>query len=543
MKHWITNILALVPPSMRALALVMLLAAPSAAQLTEGMTLVVYDSRIADSRSVAEFYAGSLKVPGGVGNLPGTRPGVRVVDLAPLATATTPGNISHNDFVTRLRDPLRAYLASSGLTHTIRCIALTKGLPHRIQDTDNAAIGDNPAAFIDEFNANDVTCASVDSELCLLWTDLRSGEAGGSADSKADGLIVNPYWKSSRPINDFSTANITATKSYLQIDASGPVWQGLTTGTGTQRVTPGDIYLVVRLDAKTLADTQAMLTRAKALAVNPTQVALLFDEDSVNDLDNAGGLTGTNAGNDYTQSTTLLQSDGRFPQAGTQLDPTAGVSWNTGSNVNNFFVGPNLAFASGHGIVISTPVLLLATYGSNHSGVPNLSGGTSSRTTYASSFNFAPGCIFNTIESYNGRDFGGLGGNPSVPQQQASDFLAAGGTFALANVWEPLAETIPDNLYLTQNFLIGNLTYAEAAYSSLPALSWMQIVVGDPLARMVRTSEDADGTMMLSIDDLQLWTRTPSDLNRSGVADAADRELLLRMLRVSERAEMLWNRP
>ena len=54
-------------------------AGSASAQLRPEEVLVVYDSRLADSLAVAEQYAGSARVPGGVGGLAGARPGVRVV--------------------------------------------------------------------------------------------------------------------------------------------------------------------------------------------------------------------------------------------------------------------------------------------------------------------------------------------------------------------------------------------------------------------------------------------------------------------------------
>jgi len=72
-------------------------------------------------------------------------------------------------------------------------ICLIRGLPHRILDTDNALVGDNPSALSAEFSAGDATCAAVDAELVLLWQNLEGSEAGGTMDSTSDNLIVNPY--------------------------------------------------------------------------------------------------------------------------------------------------------------------------------------------------------------------------------------------------------------------------------------------------------------------------------------------------------------
>src|SRR5205814_669498 len=116
------------------------------------------------------------------------------------------GDISYTDFPAKIRNPIRAYLIANNLTQRVRCLVMTRGLPHRMQDSNHPAVGDDPGSFIDEVNASDATCASVDSQLTLLWLDLDAGENGGAADSKDDGCILNPYWKSSLPIGFFSSA-------------------------------------------------------------------------------------------------------------------------------------------------------------------------------------------------------------------------------------------------------------------------------------------------------------------------------------------------
>ena len=124
-------------------------------------------------------------------------------------------------------------------------------------------------------------------------------------------------------------------------------------------------------------------------------------------------------------------------------------------------------------------------------------------------------------------------------QQQASAFIAAGGTFAVGNVWEPLADSVPDNRLIVKNFLLGNLSFAEAAWSSIPGLSWMQMAVGDPLARVQRSSEDTDANGQVTIDDVYAWERTPTDVNRNGVTDSTDRAIVVATIRAPERTMML----
>ncbi len=519
------------------------------AELMPSQVLVVYDSRIPDSLAVAEYYAGSAKVPGGVGSLPGKRPGVRVVDLNTLGAAvTTPGNIDYSLFASRLRDPIRNYVVSNNLVGSVRCVVLTKGLPHRIYDMDNAFVGDNPGNAGSETTlSGDYTAASVDSELTLLYQNLDTGEAGGNADSKADGMVLNPYWKSNQSIAHNNANFARVAKTLNNTNTSGPIWSNAIATPIPARVLAGDIVLVCRLDGPTVQVVKDALDRAQNIIVDVNVPAILFDKDP-NQLDNVSApFSSLYAGNDYDLSRTYFTNDGRFAVNASPTVPTVGVNYNAASGSSNFYVGPLLSWEAGAGPIVSQPVLLLASYGSNHNLVPATTGGTSAGTVYATSFNYVPGAIFNTVESYNGRDLGGLGLG-STPQQQASSFLASGGTFAIGHVWEPFANTIPDNLFLTQNFILGGLTWAESAWSSIPTLSWMHVVLGDPLARMDRSCEDLNADGSINLEDLIRWEQLPvgnalRDLNRDGTGTSADRNLLARTLRQSERASLVGGRP
>lgn len=565
------------------------------AQLRETQVLVVYDSRIPDSRAVAEHYAGSTLVPGGAGSLPGLHPRVRVVDLAtlpgagvvPVPPATAVPDIDYPTFISALRNPLRTYLTSTNLTSQIRSIVLTKGLPHRILNigvTGNPAqpptIGDNPGQINNAFGGGyygNLTYASVDSELCLLWQSLSVNENGVVADSKADGWILNPYWRAAQPTTTFAGISINAwpsfainqTKTFIlpsvakyagNTSYNGLEWfnSGVNAGIKTT-LTPGDIYLVCRLDGNTVADVVASLNRAQNLWVPMTTATLILDKDAAvygtcpdcYPLDNAGpseinafaGVVGPIPpnpaaatqianGSDYNLTNSFLVSDGRLP--------SANISFNQLSGITEFLVGPNLTYA-GYTKVISAPTIFLASFGANHAGQTL----ASAATTYAQSFNLLPGAMFNSVESYNGRAFGGLGQNPFAAQQQAADFLAdqtaparIGGTFAIGNVWEPINWTVADNQQLVRHFLLGNLSWAEAAYASLPCLSWQQIVLGDPLARVKRDREDINTDSTLNIDDLYAWRQTPVNLNNSASTDEVDYNLLESTIRANELVNM-----
>lgn len=513
--------------------------APAAhAQLREPEVLVVYDSRISDSLLVAEAYAGSAKVPGGVGNVAGSRPGVRVVDLASLSNAgvvpATP-DIDYTTFATRLRTPLRAFLTTSGLTRQIRSIVLTKGLPHRILDINRPTIGDDPVALNGAFSNTtfgNFTYASVDSELTLLWQTLNSGEANGNGDSLADGLIANPFALKGLPVTSYPSDAINSAPKFLVASpqsAGGPAINGFIwlapVGTTFPYLTPGDLYLVCRLDGPSVQVVRDIISRARNLVVNTSIAGVVLDTDG-QPFDTTSGLGSPfdTGGSDYGNAYNLLISDGRFR-------PT-NIGYDFFSGVPNFLVGPNIAYTGGP-FVFNRPLVYLGSYGANHAPFT-----APLSTTYAESFSYVPGAVFNTMESYNGRDFGGRGILPGVPQEQAADFLASGGTFAVANVWEPLTLSVPRTRELIQRFLLSNLTWAEAAYSALPALSWQQIVVGDPLARVTRTSEDINNDGKVTIDDLYAWYAAPVDINNSGATNDADAQLILDAVRGYEHATM-----
>lgn len=510
------------------------------AQLREPEVLVVYDARISDSLLVAEAYAGSAKVPGGVGAVAGAHPNVRVVNLAALSGAgVVPAvpDIDYQTFITRLRTPLRAYLTTSGLTRQVRCIVLTKGLPHRILDISYGAIGDDPVALNSTFlndTFGNLTYASVDSELTLLWQTLDFDEAGDNGDSRADGMIANPFALKGLPVTSFPNDAITSAPKILTTmplvgRSGGPALSGFiwkpAPGTTFPYLTPGDFYLVCRLDGPSVQVVRSMISRAQNLVVNTSTAGIVLDTDG-QPFDNESGLgvPFDTSGSDYQNAYNLLAMDGRFlPQ---------NINYNFFAGVPSFVVGPNIAYSGGP-LVFNRSLVYLGSFGANHSPFTQ-----PISTTYAESFSYVPGAVFNSMESYNGRDFGGRGIHPGVPQEQAADFLASGGTFAAANVWEPFTITVPRTRELIQRFLLSNLTWAEAAYSALPALSWQQIVVGDPLARVTRTSEDINNDGKVTIDDLYAWYASPVDINHSGAADNTDADILLNDIRGYEHATM-----
>ncbi|HUN80434.1 MAG TPA: hypothetical protein VMV81_02880 [Phycisphaerae bacterium] len=415
------------------------------ADVLPNQVLVVYNSQAFTATTLKNYYLAA-------------HPGIPAANVLDLNDTTWANEFSYADFITHVRNPIRNYFSLPGSPSPSQIIAicLIRPFPHRVMDPDDGDDGDVPYFLYEDAIAGDANNASLDAELVLLWQDLDAGEANGLMDSYSDNMIVNPYHKLSSPIQTYSRANITIPKVFT--NAQDICW--LLGGSGPTQLTPGDMYLVCRIDGSSLADAEAEIDRAKNLIVNKAAVKVLLDEPDFNcDNSDDDGLFSNDSsdpfwgGDDYELTRDTLVTAG----------------WNVHyDNAYNFISSSEE----------TAPLIGYASYGEND----GPSCGESESYGYIQGYHFAAGAMFNTIESYNARDLNGIGG--LFNQEQISDFIASGGTFGVGNVYEPFSFTVPDNAFLMPNMLVNGLTFAEAAYTSLPALSWQQVAVGDPLAKM-----------------------------------------------------------
>lgn len=109
----------------------------------------------------------------------------------------------------------------------------------------------------------------------------------------------------------------------------------------------------------------------------------------------------------------------------------------------------------------------------------------------APGFRFVPGAVAVHIHSFSAA---------TVRDSNAGwvgPFVARGAAATMGNVYEPYLQ-LTAHLDLFNDRLLHGLTLAESAYASLPALSWMSVVVGDPLYRpflswlQIDASHDSD---------------------------------------------------
>jgi len=71
----------------------------------------------------------------------------------------------------------------------------------------------------------------------------------------------------------------------------------------------------------------------------------------------------------------------------------------------------------------------------------------------------------------------------SVNQWWVGPLLAKGATCTMGCVYEPSLQFTPNVALFLERFTIGQFTFGEAAWAAQPALSWQTTVIGDPLYR------------------------------------------------------------
>lgn len=491
-----TPSLFLAPPLMLRLhlALIASLAAPLTssivdAQLTENQVLVLYNSQApdannsgqSDGKDIYDYYRQQY-------------PGVVGFDLNDPTLLS--GEISYAEFEAKIRNPLRSFLTTNNLQRNISVFTLTKGLPHRIYDINTPTLGDNPNSASAQLSAGNISYASVDAELALLYQNLSAGENNGRLDSHADNVVLNPYHNTAQSITDFSRTNVASPLFFEEVGGAAFL---LHTSNGGPFADAGRLYLTSRLDGNSVDDVIGMIDRARVANYQQFDDRILFDETESGLLDGSSLFNNSlgQLGDDYDETVAQLATK----YSNVTLEET-GV-FQIGANADNYL-------GTVEGQVVTDNIAVLASYGGNHGG--NVTG-------FVESFEgqFVDGAILNTFESYNAKVFGDVTTGFS-DQSQLSSYIEVGGTFGIGQTWEPFAFSLADNEVLLENFLFGGLTWVEAAWTSIPWISWQHVVVGDPLATatLIIDPQDAvwNGTDFIgtpgngvSWSDRTNWTR------------------------------------
>jgi uncharacterized protein (TIGR03790 family) len=204
------------------------------------------------------------------------------------------------------------------------------------------------------------------------------------------------------------------------------------------------MYLVTRLDAWNIADMKALVDRSLQARNTGTFVIDLKESDST-------------AGNQWLRTAALL-----LPKERVIMDESAAVL----SGIED--------------------VIGYASWGSNDNAHKH-------RFPH---FRWLPGAIATEFVSTDGRTFRrppanwelGTWEDPrtwfnGAPQSLAADYIHEGATGASGQVYEPYLTFCPRPEFVLPAYYSGR-TLAESFYMGIPGLSWMTIVIGDPLTRL-----------------------------------------------------------
>jgi uncharacterized protein (TIGR03790 family) len=204
------------------------------------------------------------------------------------------------------------------------------------------------------------------------------------------------------------------------------------------------MYLVTRLDGYDMADMKALVDRALQARNKGKFVIDLKRIDPTN-------------GNQWLRTAALLLPEGRVI-----IDDSATVL----SGIND--------------------VIGYASWGSNDP----------ARKHRRPHFAWLPGAIATDFVSTNARtlrrppvnwELGTWGDSltwfAGTPQSLTADYIHEGATGASGQVYEPFLDFCPRPEFVLPAYYSGR-TLAESFYLGIPGLSWMNVVIGDPLTRL-----------------------------------------------------------
>lgn len=458
-----------------------------------------------------------------------------LADSAAISASPTSEIITRADFETCIAQPTREHLLAYGLQDQIYVIITTAGMPYRIEDTaPEFADVIKPAgsnAQLTAANRHKVDAATVESELSVLF--LIDPAAPDESRLPIAGRLVNPYLGYRQSIKRwaFDRSILARRESFrwqimwrvpygpkIEGDHDPAGWSAL-----NRRMSPADLYLTARLDGprpqgkSPVFAVKDMLERAaqagdwlhsRFVGVSAANAVLAIDHSPSPPAPNVF------AGSDmYNLPVTLdfLEYE-EFP-----IPPGGEVITNR-KFVNHYFklfefvtaapAPPGgmdsagvVGFLGGTVLFDNTPAVLNASYLENANGIIGLmtygcNGGDGRPANYLLTsgpnggplFACAPGAVFSSLESFNAVTFFT---DPRTYQGKIGEFIQIGGTAAVGHAFEPEKTAAYNVEYLYSNLLrdddtngFGDMSLVEAAFSSMPYLSWSEVVIGDPLMRL-----------------------------------------------------------
>ena len=356
------------------LILAVMTAAFACAQGGPANVLVVINQESALSKSIGDYYVSKRGIP--------------QKNICRIH-ATEAEEIDRTTYGREIAGAVGVCLRREGITESILYIVTTGGVPLRVAGS----------------GGRDGDVAAVDSELALLYYDLKTGKPHAVKSA-----LPNPF---------FGKRNVTFAHPQFPI------------------------YLVARLEAYDLAGAKALVDRS-LLAKNQGKFVVDMADDSDSE------------GNDWLRNAVI-----RLPAERVIFDTEPKVLYK------------------------QTGVIGYASWGSNDK----------NRHERRVGFQWLPGAIATEYVSTNARTFARPPKDWTIsdwgvtsrlkwwagsPQSLTADYLEEGASAATGHVAEPYLQTTPRPDLLLPAYYSGR-NLAESFYLSIPALSWQNVVIGDPL--------------------------------------------------------------
>lgn len=455
-----------------------------------------------------------------------------------LKDCSGPNSTAEDEIITRtvyeqaIAQPIRDYLIANNMVNTIKVIITTAGMPYRIECSVYPNVV-QPAGGYPYMPAQiyQVHAASVESDLTLLFAN-DPGPVNPVLGF--DNRAVNPYQGyrySGMELFERDILNNLVNMDWYPPNDEGtlepPLMEGIWNwreshyyGKYDRDCSVGDMYLTCRLDGPKQQGKSAVFAVRDILdnaqrassqdyGINPSQAAIVYDD--ANSFipgvpSNSNRIYNLPFGEPYIVYSPDTDQPPDTYYKYTRDDYDSGFEKMTGTSVvyNNFNIGQMLEAydltvicdkrsyhrTNQDDLDPEKLVVALACYGVNGD---EPGGGDYIETAGPQGgpvFDLAYGAVFTSLESFNvPTTFTDV--LTSYNQGQIVDFLAIGGSGAIGHTFEPYADASIDSEFFFYNLVadsdcdgFADVTFVEAAFTSIPYLSWAEVVIGDPLMRI-----------------------------------------------------------
>ncbi len=333
-------------------------------------------------------------------------------------------------FLNNVSTPIRNWITSHNLTSTIRYIVLCKGVPYKIQaGSDWQAL---PGNLTVDGLLSILNTSNYDTFLLQTLFDAVNYQP----------KINNPYFDSDK--------NFTLDYRFLP-DRFMKIM-----GTDTIKLS----YLVSHLDGLSFEIVKGIIDSSKNADTTGTATWVLDDDD----------IPSTYHYSFFTDAKNKLEALG------------FNVNWNNDGKWITHNDGSVIGYSS------------WGTHAEDDNCAFTDSNWVKDSLQY---FQFAPGAVFNSLESFNGNSIGVLKWRWIAPcssyqnnrtQGLATQFTQIGGTGMMGHAWEPVPSYGPSGVIYNNIFMpayaIG-YNYVDAVYMGMKYLAWQNVIVGDPLTRIL----------------------------------------------------------